>query len=142
MHRLLRILVPAGVVVSVTIVSPVPAAAQRSGVDIWSQSCGRCHRPQPPIRYSADAWETIVAQMRIYARLTDDEANAVLQFLQGAARRVAENDAGSDSMVVAERGTEPISVAADGAEVRAADLPAQRDSVVRYVRTRPLHRHP
>lgn len=68
----------------------VPSAwAQRSGVEIWAQTCGNCHTAQPAVRYTADQWEHIATHMELTARLTDDEAAAVLQFLQGGAKSLA-----------------------------------------------------
>jgi mono/diheme cytochrome c family protein len=72
--------------------APARLEAQRSGVEIWSQTCGRCHMPQPAIRYTADQWESIMMDMAIFARMTDDDAAAVLEFLKGGAKRVASAD--------------------------------------------------
>lgn len=69
--------------------SPTDLLAERTGVDIWSQACARCHRPQPGIRYTAGQWEIIMVHMEITARLTDDEANAVLEFLKTSAKPLA-----------------------------------------------------
>lgn len=88
--RMLTIgLTTAGLFAVVGLIAAVPAHAQRSGVDIWAQTCGRCHLIQPANRYTADQWETIMEQMKIQARMTDDEATAVLEFLKSAARRVS-----------------------------------------------------
>lgn len=140
MYRLPKILVPAVLAVSATIALPAATAAQRSGVEIWAQSCGRCHRPQPANRYTADAWETIMAQMRIYARLTDDEASAVLQFLQSGAKPIALDESGTDPTVVAETNVGSI----DGAnrQARATALRAQQDAVERYMTALMSRRHP
>jgi len=143
MYRLLKILVPAVLVVSATAASPVATAAQRSGVEIWAQTCGRCHRPQPARRYTAEAWETIIAQMRIYARLTDDEANAVLQFLKSGAKPIARDQSGTDSTVVAET-----DVGSNGGadslqqEAQATVLRAQQEAVGRYMRALMSRGHP
>ncbi len=68
-----------------------PAQAQeRTGVEIWSQSCGNCHTAQPPVRYTADQWESITMHMTITARLTDEEMMAVKQFLESGARKLAD----------------------------------------------------
>jgi len=147
MHRLLKVLIPAGLVVSATIASPVSAAAQRSGVEIWAQSCGRCHRPQPARRYTAERWETIMAQMRIYARLTDAEANAVLEFLQGSAKPVAREESGADSTtVVTDDAGTGLMGDADAVFLLETDteatLRAQREAVERYMRALMSRRHP
>ncbi len=72
---------------------PTSVQAQRSGVEIWSQTCGNCHNIQPANRYTADQWESIMVRMRTWARLTDDESDAVLEFLQGGAKRLASAEA-------------------------------------------------
>lgn len=85
-----RILVLAGGALCVlTALPPEQAVAQRSGVEIWSQTCGNCHVIQPANRYTADQWSSIMVHMRIQARLPDADADAVLQFLQGGARQMA-----------------------------------------------------
>lgn len=65
-----------------------PAAAQRtpSGAEVWGANCGRCHRVRAVDAYDARQWETVVAHMALVARLTPDEAQAVREFLVGAAR--------------------------------------------------------
>jgi mono/diheme cytochrome c family protein len=70
-----------------------PLEAQRSGADIWGANCGRCHLIQPTNRYDAKAWEDIGLHMAISARLTSDEATAVIDFLKIGARRVASAEA-------------------------------------------------
>ena len=68
---------------------PVDVNAQRSGVEIWSQSCGNCHAIQPANRYTADQWETIMQNMQLITRMTDDETTAILGFLKGGAKTLA-----------------------------------------------------
>ena len=67
---------------------PADGTAQQSGVEIWSQTCGNCHVIQPANRYSADQWQKLMMHMRITARMTDEDADAVLQFLKSGARKV------------------------------------------------------
>ena len=77
----------AGLATTAALVLPAQSAAQRSGVEIWSANCGRCHLIQPPDRYTAKDWESIGIHMIVTARLTTAEGDAVLAFLkQGAAR--------------------------------------------------------
>lgn len=83
------------------LVVAAPAAAQESGADVWARTCARCHRMQPPNKYDADFWRAVVGHMAINARLTDDEEEAVLEFLQGAARRLVMDKAGDDPVRVA-----------------------------------------
>lgn len=79
----------AGLLVAAAAAAPRAATAQPSGVETWARNCGRCHVPQPANRYTAKDWESIVTHMMITARLTDSEADAVLEFLKGGAKRVA-----------------------------------------------------
>ncbi len=72
---------------------PTSVQAQQSGVEIWSQTCGNCHKIQPANRYTADQWESIMVRMKIWARLTDDGSDAVLEFLKGGAKRLASAEA-------------------------------------------------
>ncbi len=69
--------------------TPGPVEAQSSGVELWAQTCGNCHQIQTGDRYTADAWVTIMDNMKIVARLTDAEADAILAFLQSGARKLA-----------------------------------------------------
>lgn len=77
----------AGLVIALA--APGPLVAQRSGAEVWGQVCGNCHRIQPPQRYTADKWASIMTHMTIQARLTTEEADAVLEFLQAGAHRMA-----------------------------------------------------
>ncbi|MBI4521396.1 MAG: cytochrome c, partial [Gemmatimonadetes bacterium] len=85
MHSVNQVLWIGALLGAVALGYPLDASAQRSGVEIWSENCGRCHLPQPANRYTADQWETIVSNMRLVARLTDADAEAVLEFLSGGA---------------------------------------------------------
>lgn len=77
----------AGLATAAVLALPAQSAAQRSGVEIWSANCGRCHLLQPPDRYTSKDWESIGTHMIVTARLTTAEGDAVLAFLkQGAAR--------------------------------------------------------
>lgn len=93
MKPMARYVLAAGLLALVSLTHPGAVAAQRSGVEIWSQTCGRCHMIQPANRYTADQWESIMANMMILARMTDDEAAAVLEFLQSGAKEVASAEA-------------------------------------------------
>ncbi|MFQ5447084.1 MAG: hypothetical protein ACE5FF_09120 [Saprospiraceae bacterium] len=58
------------------------ATAQRSGVEIWGQTCGNCHVMQPGSRYTAKQWNSIMLHMQVNARLSDEETKAVLEYLK------------------------------------------------------------
>ncbi len=79
---------------------PSPGGAQQSGVEIWSQNCGRCHMLQPANRYTAEQWGSIMMNMGIVARFTTHETEAVLAFLEGGAKRVAALEPAAPSAVL------------------------------------------
>lgn len=57
---------------------------KKSGVELWSDNCARCHNMRPPNEFSAAQWETIVHHMRLRANLTGEEAREITQFLQAS----------------------------------------------------------
>ncbi len=87
MKRLLSGLSSVGLLLGCALAIPSELTAQRSGAEIWSQACGRCHLIQPTNRYTVERWEGIMVQMQMYANLTDDETEAILEFLKAGARR-------------------------------------------------------
>lgn len=74
-----------GLVVAYGVMAP-GAEAQRSGAEIWANTCGSCHALQPPGRYTAKDWQSIGTHMIIQSRLTTAQGNAVLEFLTEGAR--------------------------------------------------------
>jgi mono/diheme cytochrome c family protein len=123
MKPMARYVLATGLLALVSLIRPGAVEAQRSGVEIWSQTCGRCHMIQPANRYTSDQWESIMANMMILARMTDDEAAAVLEFLQGGAKEAASADSPaaprSAGVAVASIGgvpAEALRVQQDGAE--------------------------
>ena len=63
------------------LIGPPP---QRSGVQLWSDNCARCHNSRPPEEFSPAQWETIVHHMRLRANLTGEEAREIVKFLQAS----------------------------------------------------------
>jgi hypothetical protein len=57
---------------------------QKSGVQLWSENCSRCHNSRPPEEFSAAQWEVIVHHMRLRANLTGSEAREIVKFLQAS----------------------------------------------------------
>jgi cytochrome c5 len=64
---------------SFALLGPPP---KKSGVQIWSENCMRCHNGRPPQEFSAAQWEVIVHHMRLRANLTGEESREVVKFLQ------------------------------------------------------------
>lgn len=97
-----RIVFAASLVGLAALTIPTTISAQRSGVEIWSQTCGGCHTVQPATRFTAANWESIMAHMTLATRLTDAEAEAVLEFLKSGAKQVASaNQQGQAPEVIA-----------------------------------------
>jgi hypothetical protein len=57
----------------------------RSGVEIWTQQCGRCHNLRSPDEFSYAQWEVAVNHMRVRATLTAEDAREILDFFKAAA---------------------------------------------------------
>jgi len=58
----------------------------KSGAQIWSENCGRCHNIRSPSSYNAVQWEVAVHDMRVRANLTGEEQRKVTEFLKAAAQ--------------------------------------------------------
>ncbi|MGD0462200.1 MAG: cytochrome c [Tepidisphaeraceae bacterium] len=57
---------------------------QKTGVELWSENCMRCHNGRPPEEFSAAQWDVIVHHMRLRANLTGVEAREIVKFLQAS----------------------------------------------------------
>ncbi len=58
--------------------------SDRSGVQLWSENCQRCHAVPPPAAYNDYRWESITTHMRVRANLTETEENKILEFLKSS----------------------------------------------------------
>jgi len=56
----------------------------KSGVQMWSENCARCHNLRPPEEFSNAQWAAIVHHMRLRANLTGPEAEEILKVLQAS----------------------------------------------------------
>ena len=56
----------------------------KTGVQLWSDNCGRCHNVRPPEEFSGAQWEVLVHHMRTRANLTGAEAREIVKFLQAS----------------------------------------------------------
>ena len=57
---------------------------KKTGSELWSENCTRCHNARPPQYYSDAQWDAIVHHMRLRANLTGEEARAIAEFLKAA----------------------------------------------------------
>lgn len=62
----------------------VTKITERSGVQLWSENCVRCHATPPPNVYSDEQWDVISTHMRVRASLTEDETQKILEFIKSA----------------------------------------------------------
>ncbi len=57
---------------------------EKSGAQLWSENCVRCHNLRSPSSHSDNEWAIIVHSMRLKAGLTGEEARKILEFLKSA----------------------------------------------------------
>lgn len=57
---------------------------EKSGAQLWGETCNRCHLAPSPADYNDTDWETISLHMRVRANLTEKESNKILEFLKSA----------------------------------------------------------
>lgn len=56
--------------------------ANRSGSELWSANCGRCHNAPPSSTYSPEQWEVIGLHMKTRALITDIEKDKIVAFFK------------------------------------------------------------
>jgi len=56
----------------------------KSGAQLWGETCIRCHNAPSPATYSDDQWNIIMGHMKIKAGLTDVETKKIESFLKSA----------------------------------------------------------
>ena len=56
--------------------------SNKSGVQLWSENCQRCHNTPSPASFSPEQWETVGMHMQTRALLTDEERNKIVAFLK------------------------------------------------------------
>ena len=63
---------------------PTVVAVEKSGAQLWSENCMRCHNLRSPETFSPIQWELAVHHMRMRANLTGQEARKITEFLRSA----------------------------------------------------------
>ena len=56
--------------------------SMKSGAQLWSENCQRCHNTPSPSTFSPEQWETIGMHMQSRALLTDKERDKIVAFLK------------------------------------------------------------
>lgn len=57
---------------------------QKSGAQLWGESCIRCHNTPSPETFSDVDWDVAIMHMRVRAQLTEEEALKIVEFLKSA----------------------------------------------------------
>ena len=60
------------------------ATTHKSGNQLWSESCSRCHNIRPPEYYSDAQWDIVVHHMRLRTNLTGEEQRKIAEFLKAS----------------------------------------------------------
>ncbi len=56
--------------------------AAKSGAQLWSENCQRCHNTPSPSTFSPEKWETIGMHMQSRALITEMEKDKIVAFLK------------------------------------------------------------
>ncbi|MEQ9581132.1 MAG: hypothetical protein RIM68_03080, partial [Arenibacter sp.] len=57
---------------------------EKSGAQLWGETCNRCHLAPSPADYNDTDWETISLHMRVRANLTEKDVAKIEEFLKSA----------------------------------------------------------
>lgn len=69
--------------IGISIVSCVSTKiTDKSGTQLWSENCQRCHNTPPSSAFTNIQWEVINTHMRQRAMLTEDEYKKITEFMQ------------------------------------------------------------
>ncbi|MEQ9289570.1 MAG: cytochrome c [Cyclobacteriaceae bacterium] len=55
---------------------------QKSGAQLWAESCIRCHNTASPSTFSDVQWDVAVTHMKLRAQLTQVEAEKIAEFMK------------------------------------------------------------
>jgi hypothetical protein len=56
--------------------------ADKSGAQLWSENCQRCHNTPAPKTFNDEQWKTVGMHMQSRALLTNMERDKIVEFLQ------------------------------------------------------------
>ncbi|MDE3741084.1 hypothetical protein [Maribacter polysaccharolyticus] len=57
---------------------------EKSGAQMWGETCNRCHLAPSPADYNDTDWETISLHMRVRANITENQITKIEEFLKSA----------------------------------------------------------
>lgn len=58
------------------------STADKTGSQLWSENCGRCHNAPPISTYSSDQWEVLGLHMKTRTMIPDDQIQKIIVFLK------------------------------------------------------------
>ena len=56
--------------------------ADKSGAQLWSENCARCHNVPGPGEFNNDNWEIVGMHMQVRANITQTDANKIIDFMK------------------------------------------------------------
>lgn len=77
---LLILIIP--VIVIVTSCTASQKVSAKSGAQLWSENCQRCHNTPSPSSFSPEKWETVGMHMQSRSLITDKERDKIVEFLK------------------------------------------------------------
>ena len=57
---------------------------EKSGAQMWGETCNRCHLAPSPADYNDTDWSTIALHMRVRANITEEQASKIFGFIKSA----------------------------------------------------------
>lgn len=57
---------------------------EKSGAQLWGETCNRCHLAPSPADFNDIDWETISLHMKIRANIPEEQMNKIKEFLKSA----------------------------------------------------------
>jgi cytochrome c553 len=60
------------------------SSSDKSGNQLWAETCARCHNMRDPSSYSDVNWSIAVHHMRVRADLNAQDSRKILEFLKSA----------------------------------------------------------
>jgi len=85
-YKKLTIITAISIISSIGLIFNSCAVSQKieakSGAQLWSENCQRCHNTPSPSTFSPEQWETVGMHMQTRALLTDKERDKIVAFLK------------------------------------------------------------
>lgn len=66
--------------------SQAKIASEKTGSQLWSQNCARCHNAPPVSTYSSDQWEVLALHMKTRTMIPDRDIKKIENFLKDGSK--------------------------------------------------------